>query len=287
MALIDDAMTTAAAGELTPLTTGRTYCNMMSTCERLFDVGRAAEWQQAAHLWSKPHTESGFPGICRVHGAGVLRMRGALTEAEQLARRAADELEGFMVDVAGAAFYELGEIHLRKGDLSVAETLFGEAHVRGREPQPGLALLRLAQGNGQAARAMIERALAEPSLTVLGRAKLLPALVEIAVSCGAIDSAAEGATELEEITGTYRTPALVASAALARGMVELARGRAEEAINHLRRARRIWGEIELPFELARTRQLLSRAYSLLGANDEAGLEDRAAKVTLSRIGIQA
>jgi hypothetical protein len=131
---------------------------------------------------------------------------------------------------------------------------------------------------------MIERSLGEPGLAALDRAKLLPALVEIVVACGAVGAAAEGATELEAITTTYTSPALLASAALARGTVELARGGAEDALFHLRRARRIWTEIDLPFELARTRLLLSRAYSALGDRDEAAMEERAALAIMSRIG---
>jgi tetratricopeptide (TPR) repeat protein len=285
MALMDDAMTAATAGELTPRTTGRAYCNMMSTCERLGDYGRAAEWHEAAHRWCEPHADSGFPGICRVHRAGMLRLRGALPEAEQEARRAAEELADFLIDVSGEAFYELGEIRLRMGDYPEAEAMFAEAHARGRDPQPGLALLRLAQGNREAARSMIERSLGEPGLAALDRAKLLPALVEIAVACGAVAAAAEGAAELEAITTTYTSPALVASAALARGTAELARGGAEDALAHLRRARRIWTEIDLPFELARTRLLLSRAYSALGDGDEAAMEERAALAIMSRIGV--
>ncbi len=283
MALIDDAMTAATAGELTARTTGRAYCNMMSTCERLGDYGRAAEWHEAAHRWCEPHADSGYPGICRVHRAGILRLRGALPEAEQEARRAAEELADFLIDVSGEAFYELGEIRLRMGDHPAADAMFGEAHARGRDPQPGLALLRLAQGNCEAARSMIERSLGEPGIGALDRAKLLPALVEIAVACGAVGAAAEGASELEAITTTYTSPALVASAALARGTAELARGGAEDALVHLRRARRIWTEIDLPFELARTRLLLSRVHSALGDRDEAAMEERAALAIMSRI----
>ncbi|HEU5170071.1 MAG TPA: tetratricopeptide repeat protein, partial [Gemmatimonadales bacterium] len=284
MALIDDAMTAASAGELTPRTTGRTYCNMISTCERLGDYGRAAEWHDAAYRWSEPHADSGFPGICRVHRAGILRLRGALPEAEREARRAAEELADFLTDTAGEAFYELGEIRLRMGDHPAAEAMFAEAHTRGRDPQPGLALLRLAQGNCEAVRSMIERSLGEPGLAALDRAKLLPALVQIGVACGAVDAAAAGASELEAITTTYTAPGLVASAALACGTVELARGGAEGALAHLRRARRIWSEIDLPFELAQTRLLLSQAYSALGDRDEAAMEERAALAIMSRIG---
>jgi tetratricopeptide (TPR) repeat protein len=284
MALIDDAMTFATAGELTPRTAGRTYCNMISTCERLGDYGRAAEWQDAAHRWTAPYAESVFPGICRVHRAGILRLRGELPEAEREARRAAEELGVLLKDVAGAAFYELGEIRLCLGDHAGADAMFGEAHTRGRDPQPGLALLRLAQGNVEAARAMIERSLAGTAMTALDRAKLLPAMVEIAIAAGSIDSAAGAADELETITTTYTSPALVASATMARGAVELARGKAEDALQHLGRARRIWTEIDLPFELARTRQLLSRAHSALGDREEAAMEERAALAITSRIG---
>jgi tRNA A-37 threonylcarbamoyl transferase component Bud32/tetratricopeptide (TPR) repeat protein len=287
MALMDEAMTAATAGELTPRTTGRAYCNMMSTCEQLGDVGRAAEWYDAAHSWSEPYTGSGYPGICRVHRAGILRLRGSLREAEHEARRAADELVDFLADVAGEAFYELGEIRLRMGDLPGAEEMFGEAHAQGRDPQPGLALLRLAEGKSEAARSMIERVLGDPSLAPLDRAKLLPALVEIDVACGEIAAAAEGVSELETITTTYTSPALVATAALARGRVELARGQAVPATVHLRRASRIWAEIDLPIALAQTRLLLSRAYSLLGYTDEAEWEERAAQAAMDRIGTGA
>jgi tRNA A-37 threonylcarbamoyl transferase component Bud32/tetratricopeptide (TPR) repeat protein len=284
MALIDEAMTAAATGELTPRTTGRAYCNMLDVCERLGDVGRVAEWYDAAKAWYEPHTDSAYPGICRVRRAGILRRRGALAEAEQEARRAADELSSFLTDVAGEAFYELGEIRLRMGDLPAAGKLFAEAHARGRDPQPGLAILRLAEGRSEAARAMIEQALAEPRLIALDRAKLLPAQVEISIACGDLTRATEGATELETITATYTAPALVAAAALARGRVELARGAAEPALVQLRTAGRLWAEIDLPVELAQTRLLLARAYSALGNADQAELEEQAAQSAMARSG---
>jgi DNA-binding winged helix-turn-helix (wHTH) protein len=283
MELIDEAMTAVMARRLTPRTMGRAYCNMMSTCARLGDVGRALEWYGAAYSWCEPHAESGYPGVCRVQNAGILRLRGALAQAEREATRAAAELDGFLADVAGEAFYELGEIRLRMGDLPRAEGMFNEAHARGRDPQPGMAALRLAEGRPGAACSMIERALMEPGLTMLDRAKLLPTLVEIRVTCDELDTAAEAAAELETITLTYASPALAASAALARGRVELARGQAQEAIVHLRRACRVWTQIELPLELAQTRLLLARAYSVQGNADEAELEERAARTVMDGI----
>jgi tetratricopeptide (TPR) repeat protein len=134
---------------------------------------------------------------------------------------------------------------------------------------------------------MIERSLADPAVAALSRAKLLPALVEIAIAGDAIDRAASAAQELETITETYGSPALVASAELARGAVELARGNAEEALRRLGRARRIWTEIDLPFELARTRTLMARAHEALGDRDGAEMEERAALAITSRIGAAA
>jgi tetratricopeptide (TPR) repeat protein len=284
MALIDEAMTAVTAGELTPRTTGRAYCNMMSTCERLGDLGRMAEWHDAAHGWVEPHATSAYPGICRVHRAGMLRKRGAFDEAEREARKAAEELGDFLTDAAGEAYYELGEIHLRRGDLVGAAARFAEAQARGRDPQPGLALVRLAEGRADTARAMLERALTEPGLAELDRARLLPALVEIAVARGEPAGAEAAVSELETIADTYATPALVAATALARGRLELARGKYGPAVQYLRRSGRIWAEIDVPIELAQTRFMLSLAYAALGDSDAAALEERTARAALARVG---
>ena len=285
MRLVDKAMTAASAGELSPHTTGRAMCNMMSTCAQLGDLGRAAEWQEVVHAWSAPHAESGFPGICRVYRAGLLRLRGDLLAAEEQASLAAEELEGFLFDVAGEAYYELGEVYLRRGALERAESHVRRSACPGRTPQPGLALLRLEQGDRDAARAMIEGALAEPGVSRLERAKLLPAMIEISVAGGELDAGDDAAGELERIIQTYTSPPLVAAAALGRGQLELVWGRGKEALVERHRARRIWTEIELPFELARTRTLLARAYSQLGEPVAAELEEHAAQATLRRIGV--
>ena len=283
MALMDEAMTAATAGELSPRTTGRAYCNMLSVCGQIGDVRRAAEWYDAASRWSEPYPGSGYPGICRVHRAGMLRLRGSFREAEHEARRATEELADFLADVAGEAFYELGEIRLRMGDHARAGEMFSEAHSRGRNPQPGLARLRLAEGRADVARSMIEQELIEPGLSRLDRAKLLPALVEIRVASGDLAEAEAAAEELEATSTAYASPAFVGSAAFARGVVLLARGMAEEAVPHLRRACRIWTEIDLPFELAESRVHLAKAHDRLGNIEQAELETRAARTALERI----
>jgi tetratricopeptide (TPR) repeat protein/tRNA A-37 threonylcarbamoyl transferase component Bud32 len=284
MALIDEGMAAAVSGELGPEVTGRIYCNMMGTCEKLADYQRAAEWSEAARRWCELHTESGFPGICRVHRAELMRLRGSWSNAETEALRAAQELQGFYHIAAGEAFYEIGEIRLRMGDLKRAEEVFRQAHELGRDPVPGLALLRLAEGKIDAARALIDRAVADRPGKPLDRARLLPALVQIALAAGELDVARGAATELEAIAGEFSTTALRASAAQARGAVQLADRSTDEAVPSLRRACKLWQEVQLPYETASARLLLVGAYRATGCSEDAELELQAAMSAFRDLG---
>jgi tetratricopeptide (TPR) repeat protein len=284
MAAIDEAMAASASGQIGARTTGRIYCNMMSTCERLADYRRAREWNDAARQWCEPHSSSGYPGICRVHRAELLRLNGSWSEAEVEATRASAELEGFLSDVAAEAYYELGELRRLVGDFGTADSLFRRSHELGRDPVPGLALLRHAQGRTESARALLERALSEPSLSKLDRAKLLPAQVEVALEAGGADAARSAADELASIADTYGSPALVARAAYARGLVELSGGDASRASASLRRAWRLSKECDLPYEAARARVSLAQAYRECGNADDAELELRAAVISFERLG---
>ena len=257
---------------------------MMSTCERLADYRRAREWNDAARQWCEPHSNSGYPGICRVHRAELLRLNGSWPEAEAEATRASAELEGFLSDVAAEAYYELGELRRLVGDLGTADTLFRRAHELGRDPVPGLALLRHAQGRTESARALLERALSEPSLSKLDRAKLLPAQVEVTLEAGTPQAARAAADELASIAETYGSPALVARAAYAQGLVELSAGQASRASASLRRAWRLSKECDLPYEAARARVSLAQAYRECGNADDAELELRAAVISFERLG---
>ena len=197
LALLDEAMAAAVAGELEVWVTGSIYCSLISTCSDLADYGRASEWTDVANRWCERESVGSFPGRCRTHRAHIMRLRGAWAEAEQDARRACDELEHFAPANAAFAFYELGEIRLRLGDLKAAEQAFRQAHELGREPQPGLSLLRLAEGKVDAAAAMVAGALADESLDRLARARLLPTRVETALAVKDLKSAQEATDELE------------------------------------------------------------------------------------------
>jgi tetratricopeptide (TPR) repeat protein len=286
MAAIDEATAAAVGGQLGPRTTGRILCNMMSTCESLADYRRAGEWNDAAREWCEPHAESGFPGICRVHRAQLLRLRGAWPEAELEARHASAELQDFLSDVAAEAYYELGEIRLRMGDLDSAESLFRQAHELGRDPVPGLALLRFAQGRTERASAILERALSDTSMSRLDRARLLPAHAEVSLASGAAEVGRAAAEELAEIAEAYGSPALAARAAFALGLVELGEGEPMSAAVTLRRAWRLAKESELPYEAARARVALGMAYRACGNGEDAELELQAAVASFERLGAE-
>jgi serine/threonine protein kinase len=285
MALLDEAMATVLSGEVNPLTVARTYCNMIATCERTADYRRASEWTEQARQWGEPRSGSPFPGICSVHRAEIFRLRGALNQAEQECRQVCADSRGY-VDTAAAAFYEIGEIRLRRGDYDKAEEAFRDAHERGRDPVPGLPLLLLAQGKADAARSMISRALAG-SVLPLDRARLLPTQIRIALACGDLDGVKPSIEELESIASHYGSTALQAAAAHARESLDLAHGDFENSSKSLRRALELWLKADLPYEAATTRTLLAQSYRGQGDEASADLELRSARSAFEKLGAQA
>lgn len=284
-ALMDEAMVAATSGELDPMPTGIVYCSMIGVCYHFSDYQRAAEWTEATTRWCDRYAISGFPGLCRVHRAGIMRMRGAWAVAEEEARRACDELPRFNLFVGlGTAFYEIGEVRRRMGDFAGAEEAYGQAHEHGREPEPGLSLVRLAQGRADAAAAGVRRVLADDGLDRVARAQPLAAQVEIALVTGDLDTASDAAEELTGIADDVDTTALHAIAAGARGAVRLAHGDPDAAITQLRRALRAWQQIDAPYESAEVRVLLGKAYRDQGDTEGAVLELRAARDAFERLG---
>ncbi len=284
MGLIDEATAAAVSGELGPFTTAAVYCNTINACRNLADYGRAGEWTDAAKRWCERQSIAGFPGLCRVQRAEIIRLRGAWPEAEQQARLAAAELRDFYLDYAGEGLYQLGEIRLRTGDLEGAADYFGQARDSGHSGQPGLALLRLAEGHPEVGAAMIGEALDDLDADRLGRARLLPAQVELAIALGDIATATHAAAELGMIADRFRTPALRAWAAWADGARLLAGGDAAAALAPARRARKLWQEVDIPYEAARSRVLLGRALRAAGEEEPAKLELDAALAAFERLG---
>jgi DNA-binding CsgD family transcriptional regulator len=284
MALLDEAMASALAGELGTFFTGVVYCNVIAACLEVSDVGRLGEWNEAARQWCESlPPDAPFPAFCRVNRAEAASLRGAWPEAEAEASRASQEL-GFNPRVAGRAFYETGEVRRRVGNLAGAEEAFARAHELGFRPQPGLALLRLAQGKPDAAMQALRLALADEPAGRPRRARLLAALVEVALVAGGLDAAGQASRELDEIAGRLGTPALHGSAATAGGALRLAEGDLPGALERLRAACATWRELRLPYETAQARLLYGSALRRAGGEEDALLELRAALAAFERLG---
>jgi DNA-binding CsgD family transcriptional regulator len=284
LALLDEAMTSVVAGELSDYFTGAIYCNVIEACLLLADLRRAGEWSEAARAWCDTiPPESPFPGTCRVNRAEVARLRGEWPEAEAEAVRAAEELSRLDPAAAAPAFYQIGEIRRRTGDYLGAERAFGRANELGLEPQPGLALLRLAQGKVEAAQSGLGLAGGGPS-TPPQRARLLAAKVEVALAANDLDQARAARDGLDIIAGEFDTPALAASAATADGATRLAESDLPAALGSLRRACTMWQELRLPYETAKARVPLGLALLAAGNRDDAELELRSALVAFERLG---
>ena len=284
LALLDEATVAAVSGEIGPLATGIIYCMAITTTAALADYSRASEWTEASKRWCERQSISGFPGVCRVHRAEIMRLRGSWAEAEREARRALTELEKFNLEHAAEGFYELGEVRLRIGDLAEAEDAFRQAHELGRPPYPGLPLLRLAQGKADIAAASMKRGLEDPHFDRLGRCRLLPAEVEIALAVEDVDRAREAVEELEATVTDFNSAPLRASALCARGSLQLAEGDSRAAVNTLRRSWRMWKEADLPYEAAQARLSLGVALRADGDEDAAEMEIQAARSAFERLG---
>jgi DNA-binding CsgD family transcriptional regulator len=284
VAMLDEAMTSVVAGELSDYFTGAIYCNVIDACLGIADVRRAAEWSEAANVWVETiPPESTYPGLCRINRATVASLRGDWSEAEAEAMRAVQELS-YNPSLVAEALYQAGDIRRRLGDLPGAEEAFERAAELGKDPQPGLALLRLAQGKVDAALAALRVAGTADPGNPLARARLLWALVDAALAAGETETARTAAAELDRAAEGSDAVALDACASTARGSILLAEGDASAALPILRHACRVWQDLRLPYEGARARILYGLALRAVGDEDDARLELRGALVAFERLG---
>ena len=284
LALVDEATLAAVGGELSPYVAGNIYCLTIGICRSVADYRRASEWTEAAARWCERESITAFPGVCRVQRAEILRLRGSYDAAEDEAGKARTELEAFgRLPQAGAGANEVGEVRLRRGDLDGAEEAFAQAHRLGNEPQPGMALLRLARGQVDAARSSIGTALADAG-DPFDRARLLPARVEIALAAYDVTDAREAAEELGRTAEAIGAPMLHAAAHQALGATLTYEEDGAAAIAELRKAVRAWTDADAPFEAAQARRWLAIAYRAGGDEASAVLELGSAKAAFEGLG---
>ncbi len=292
LALLDEAGVAAVSGDLDPLSTGMVYCELVCALQGLAQYDAAEEWTEAMERWCQTNAIGSLHGRCRVHRAEILRLRGACEAAEHEALAACEELAPYLRREMGWPLSELGRIRLRRGNLDGAEEALLAAHRAGWDPQPGLALVRLAQGDVAEAAASVRDALDRPArvpskerppTTELQRAPLLEAQVEIEIAAGDVERARAAADELERIAGRFRSKALVAGASLARGRVHLADGEVAAAERCSSEAVRLWNEIGAPYEAALSRMVLAEALRAAGRERQATLELAAARASLEQI----
>ena len=292
LALLDEAGVAATSGDLDPLSTGVVYCELVCALQGLTLYDLAEEWTEAMERWSRTNAIGSLHGRCRVHRAEILRLRGQCHDAEVEALLAVEELRPYLRRELGWPLAELGRIRLRTGDITGAEEALLAARHVGWDAEPGLALVRLAQGDVDTAAASIREALEIPSLvpskelppsTDLRRVPLLEAQVAIGIAAGDIDRARSAAGELDVIAARFDSKALVASAVVARARLGLAEGDADEAVRLFSAAARLWADVGAPYEAATARLGLADAHRARGEAHQATVELQAARLILDGI----
>ncbi|MGH4023833.1 MAG: BTAD domain-containing putative transcriptional regulator [Pseudonocardiaceae bacterium] len=283
LALLDEGMAMAVGGDLPPVPTALIFCRTIHTCPELGDYRRAEEWTRAIEDCFQRTGLTSFPGDCETHRVGIMVGRGAWVLAEQVARRACACMECFDLLHVGLAFASIGEIRLRIGDLVGAEDAFTKAEELGASVMPGRARLQMLQGRPAAAAALINSALVGEPWDCLGRTRLLPDQVSIALAVGDLDTARCAAVELAQAAQLYGSKALLAAAECARGELALATGE-DDPVPLLRRSVALWTDAWAPYECARARVLLARALDLAGNPEAARHEYTTAQASFERLG---
>ena len=283
LAELDATMVRATAAGVTPQAVGIVYCAIVANCKACLDVERSVEWTRVLDEWcsAQPGLVP-FQGACIVHRSEVHQLRGdwarAIAEVDDLIAH-----PGPNQNTIGEAHYVRAELHRLRGEDDAAESAYREALAHGKDPQPGLALMRLAQGRTDAALLALKRALEEPGAPQL-RTRLWPALLEVALASGDLACAGEASARLDEAADASDAGYLRAAAAAARGRLALHRSAPQEALGALREALAGFRATDSPYDVARCRVAIADACDALGDHETARLERDAARAAFVALG---
>lgn len=285
LTLCDEAMVAVEAGETSPVVAGVAYCSVIAGCLEGWDLRRARQWTAEMTQWCASHSDLViYNGQCLARRAEIFQMQGAWSDASDAARRACERCtSGPDIAIRGTAWYRRAELHRLRGEWSESEAAYREATRNGHRAQPGLALLRLAQGQTEAASIAIRLA-TEDAVDRRTRSGLMTAYVEIMLAAGDVGAARAAADELASIAADLDAPLMRAAAAQARGAVHLAEGDATAALATLRQACMAWQDLDVPYEVARVRLLIVLACRALRDADGAEMELDAARWAFQRLG---
>jgi DNA-binding NarL/FixJ family response regulator len=287
MRCLDEAMVAITTGETSPMATGIVYCAVIEACMGARDVRRAAEWTDALGQWcgSDPDVVP-YRGVCLVHRSQILMLRGAWNEAVGEAERARSLLSGLAHPALGEAHYQLGEMARLRGRFGEAEQAYRAASGAGRDPVPGLALLRLAQGRTGAA-AAAARLMVRERGGGLDRPVVLAAAAEIHLASRDVDQARAVCEELAALVEAGASELVAAMHAAQRAQLRLLDGDLEQSADDAHEAIARWRALDVPYEEARARLVLAEACLALGDPDTSRLERDLAHDTFVRLGASA
>jgi tetratricopeptide (TPR) repeat protein len=266
-AKFDEAATLVLGDNVQPLAGGLVYCGVLFASTNRGDWTRAIQWNESFDQWCRRSKVNAFPGICRMHHAEILAVRGDLQDAERAIVESADELGIAAAYLEGEAYRILGDIQRLRGDWPEAERSYRHAQELGWEPQPGYAELLLDRGEPERAVRSLEMTLLNDAWHVQQRrATLLAMLARCAARAGDTGKAQSSLQEFDALEAEgLSTPAILALRAEAAAETAFALDRTADAILQMKKALQVWASVAAPLITARLRARLAAMLDVMEA----------------------